>query len=43
LSASINETVQTAFIALTTAFLVLTIIGIWFRGEGMALTFPWGP
>jgi quinol-cytochrome oxidoreductase complex cytochrome b subunit len=39
--ASREETIQTSFIALTTAFLVLTVTGIWFRGEGMALVWPW--
>ena len=36
-----NELVQAAFSAVTTAFLVLTATGIWFRGPGMALTWPW--
>jgi quinol-cytochrome oxidoreductase complex cytochrome b subunit len=36
-----NELVQAAFTAVTTAFLVLTVTGIWFRGQGMALTWPW--
>jgi hypothetical protein len=36
-----NEVVQAAFAAVTTAFLVLTATGIWFRGQGMALTWPW--
>jgi hypothetical protein len=40
-AATKNETVQAAFAAVTTAFLVLTAIGIWFRGQGMALTWPW--
>jgi quinol-cytochrome oxidoreductase complex cytochrome b subunit len=40
--ASFDETVQTSFIVLTTVFLVLTAIGIWFRGEGMALVWPGG-
>ncbi|KPK04957.1 MAG: hypothetical protein AMS20_07735 [Gemmatimonas sp. SG8_28] len=31
------ETMQTGFVFLGTAFLVLTAIGAWFRGEGMAL------
>ena len=31
------EAVQTLFVFLFTAFVVLTIIGVWFRGEGMAL------
>jgi len=37
-----KEIVQAAFAAVTTAFLVLTATGIWFRGQGMALTWPWG-
>jgi quinol-cytochrome oxidoreductase complex cytochrome b subunit len=36
-----NEVVQAAFSALVTAFLVLTATGIWFRGTGMALVWPW--
>ena len=36
-----NELVQAVFAAVTTAFLVLTATGIWFRGPGMALTWPW--
>jgi quinol-cytochrome oxidoreductase complex cytochrome b subunit len=34
------ETIQATFIFLLVAFLVLTVIGIWFRGPGMALM--WG-
>ena len=34
------ETIQATFIFLLTAFVVLTVIGIWFRGPGMALM--WG-
>jgi quinol-cytochrome oxidoreductase complex cytochrome b subunit len=34
-----NEAVQALFILLLTSFVVLTIIGIWFRGEGMKLIF----
>nr|MDJ0816204.1 cytochrome b N-terminal domain-containing protein [Desulfobacterales bacterium] len=33
-----NEAFQAIFVLLLTAFLVLTATGIWFRGEGMALT-----
>jgi quinol-cytochrome oxidoreductase complex cytochrome b subunit len=40
-SASNNEAVQTVFVILLSAFLVLTVISVWFRGEGMALTWPW--
>ena len=36
-SATRNEAVQAAFVFFGTAFLVLTVIGIWFRGAGMAL------
>ncbi len=35
--ASNNEAVQALFTLLTTAFVVLTAIGIWFRGTGMQL------
>ncbi|RME72021.1 MAG: DUF4405 domain-containing protein [Chloroflexi bacterium] len=35
------ETVQATFVLLLTAFIVLTIVGIWFRGPGMALMWPW--
>lgn len=35
--ASNNEAVQALFTLLTTAFLVLTVIGTWFRGTGMQL------
>ena len=34
-----NEAIQALFILLTTVFVVLTIIGIWFRGSGMQLVF----
>jgi len=33
--------VQTMFVFITTAFIVLTIIGIFFRGVDMKLAFPW--
>jgi quinol-cytochrome oxidoreductase complex cytochrome b subunit len=36
-----NETIQTVFIFLLTAFMVLTATNVWFRGEGMSLNFPW--
>jgi quinol-cytochrome oxidoreductase complex cytochrome b subunit len=39
-SASNNETIQALFILLMVSFLVLTLTGIWFRGAGMALTWP---
>lgn len=36
-----SEMVQTLFILLFMAFVVLTATGIWFRGEGMNLVWPW--
>lgn len=36
-----NETVQSVFILLATSYAILTITGLWFRGEGMALSLPW--
>ena len=36
-----NETVQAVFILLLIAFILLTITAVWFRGKGMALTWPW--
>ena len=41
LAATRNEAVQALFVMLVAAFLVLTATGIWFRGEGMALVWPW--
>ena len=35
------EVRQSLFTLLTTSFAVLTVIGVAFRGEGMALMFPW--
>ena len=32
-----NEAIQALFTLLMTAFVVLTVIGIWFRGTGMQL------
>jgi hypothetical protein len=40
-SASKNEAIQTLFILLLTGFIIITVIGMWFRGEGMALAWPW--
>ncbi len=39
-SANLNETVQTLMVFLLTAFVILTITGIWFRSSGMRLTWP---
>jgi quinol-cytochrome oxidoreductase complex cytochrome b subunit len=41
LALSRNETVQAVAILLATAFAVLTLIGVFFRGRGMALRWPW--
>jgi len=38
--ATTNEAVQAVFVLLLTAFVILTVTGIWFRGEGMKLTWP---
>jgi quinol-cytochrome oxidoreductase complex cytochrome b subunit len=40
-SPSRNEMVQAVFVFMLTAFIVLTIIGIWFRETGMKLVLPW--
>jgi EamA domain-containing membrane protein RarD len=40
-SASNNEAIQTVFVLLLVAFAILTVTGVWFRGSGMALTWPW--
>jgi hypothetical protein len=37
-----NGLVQTVVVFLVVAFTVLTLIGVFFRGPGMALTAPWG-
>jgi hypothetical protein len=39
--ASNCETIQATFILLLVAFVVLTVVGVWFRGPGMALMWPW--
>jgi hypothetical protein len=40
-SATRNEAVQAVFVLLLFAFIILTVTTVWFRGEGMALTWPW--
>jgi len=40
-SASNNEAVQTLFILLMASFVIATAAGVWFRGPGMALAWPW--
>jgi len=39
-AASESESVQSVFVLMVTAFVILTITGIWFRGDGMALVWP---
>jgi quinol-cytochrome oxidoreductase complex cytochrome b subunit len=41
LSLSRLETVQSLFAFVTVAFLVLTVVGVLFRGPGMRLVWPW--
>lgn len=41
LRASACETRQSVFTLLVVSFVVLTVIGVAFRGEGMALMWPW--
>ncbi len=41
LAAPADEIVQALVILLLVAMVVLTVTGVWFRGEGMALMFPW--
>jgi len=36
-----NESIQSVFVLFVVAFIILTITGIWFRGKGMALMWPW--
>jgi hypothetical protein len=35
------EAAQAVVVLLGVAFVVLTLIGVWFRGPGMALAWPW--
>ena len=37
-AATNNEAIQAIFVLLLVAFIILTITGVWFRGQGMALT-----
>ena len=39
-AASNNEAIQSVFVLLLIVFIILTITCIWFRGSGMALTWP---
>jgi hypothetical protein len=40
-SATVGETVQAMFVLFAVSFTVLTVTGVWFRGAGMALMWPW--
>jgi quinol-cytochrome oxidoreductase complex cytochrome b subunit len=40
-SATNNETIQAVFVLLLVAFIILTVTSVWFRGDGMALLWPW--
>ncbi|MEE9610620.1 MAG: cytochrome b N-terminal domain-containing protein, partial [Desulfatiglandales bacterium] len=40
-SANRNEAVQMVFVFFLTAFIIMTVTGIWFRGSGMALSWTW--
>ncbi len=37
-----SEVVQSLFILFFCVLVVMTIVGVWFRGPGMVLTWPWG-
>jgi len=39
-SANRNEAVQMIFVLFLTIFIILTLTGIWFRGSGMTLSWP---
>jgi len=41
LGLSRNEVVQSALVLAFVSFSVLTMVGVWFRGPGMALVWPW--
>lgn len=40
-SLSSNERTQVVVVLIATAVVTLTVAGVWFRGEGMALAWPW--
>jgi quinol-cytochrome oxidoreductase complex cytochrome b subunit len=40
-SATTNEAIQMLFAFFVVAFIILTVAGIWFRGPGMKLVWPW--
>ncbi len=37
-----SEIVQALFVLFFSSLVILTVIGVWFRGPGMALVWPWG-
>jgi quinol-cytochrome oxidoreductase complex cytochrome b subunit len=39
--ATVGETVQAMFVLFASSYAVFTATGIWFRGAGMALVWPW--
>jgi uncharacterized membrane protein YdcZ (DUF606 family) len=39
-SSTLNETIQSLFAAMVTALVVLTIVGVFFRGPAMQLIWP---
>jgi len=40
-AATNDEAIQAIFVLLLVAFIILTITGVWFRGQGMALSWAW--
>ena len=40
-AASADEIIQTTFVLFGVAFVILTLTGVFFRGPGMALVWPW--
>jgi quinol-cytochrome oxidoreductase complex cytochrome b subunit len=42
IGATRNEAIQAVFVFFFVAFAALTVTGVWFRGPGMALVWPWG-
>ena len=40
-AATNNDAIQAIFVLLLVAFFILMVTGIWFRGTGMALMWPW--
>jgi quinol-cytochrome oxidoreductase complex cytochrome b subunit len=40
--ATTSEVVQAVFVLFLAVLVILTLTGVWFRGPGMALVWPWG-